>query len=167
MCNCFPDLGSFHLHKVKLFSICFLSDWINVSLSGASSIVPQQSSMRYLASPRQVKSFNTLDLTDTDAQARQTLKTHHTHCDTSLHLTSWDNQENLSNSKYTSLYKVSGLFKTTKRLIARAFYIWTFWLSRSVQLTPALERPDWYIHVDFLITLDLLGISLRNSLCKI
>ena len=61
-------------------------------------------------------------------------------------------------SKYTILWKHSGAFRTTKRLISlirsRPFCNRTFWLARSGQLSPDLKLNNWPIQVHCLIPLD-------------
>ena len=64
----------------------------HIALSGETFFVPPRYSMHLLASPGHVVSFRASAPPHPDAQARQTLKTHHTHCDTRFQSTPRDDQ---------------------------------------------------------------------------
>ena len=86
-----------------------------------------------------------------DTQVNQTLYTNCTRHDNLFWLTSRDENENLRQSRHMVPWKRLLHFKHTKCHIGPIrwipFYIRTFWLARSGQLSPALERPDLPIQV--------------------
>ena len=153
-----PDPGTPSLAQGRyVFFSIFTQINSHVTLPGAAFAVPLRTSTRFLASPRQVASFNASAMSEPDTQGCQTLKTHHTHLNNWFLLIYWCEKDNLRQSWHRIPWKRLVHFNIP-------LCTWTLWLAILGQLYSALEQSDWPIQVYYLIPIDQFKNSLRTSL---